>query len=285
MGSNGKFEELIKQRYHSLSSAQKKAADYLFKNMDKSAFQTAVQIGMEAGVSDSSVIRLSYALGYASFSDMQHAMQEQFLDALQDANDTNSVQPLPESDDPIKALIRNEIKNFTELDKQLKTEDINKAADALIEANQVLVMGYFNSFSPAYEFFLRLSMLRPNVHFYRNSETESQRLYTLSKKSVVVAFSFPRHIKDTLSYIRQAKKQDATVISVTDNDLSPYNHESDISFMIDINSDWRTGFLSLSPAFILVYLLMMAIREKGGDEAQQHIDNLMDHYIDQDIYV
>lgn len=64
------FEQLVKERFNNLSTVQKKVAEYLIQQLEKAAFSKAVQIGLKAEVSETTVIRLSYALGFKGFTDM-----------------------------------------------------------------------------------------------------------------------------------------------------------------------------------------------------------------------
>lgn len=280
------FERLLKEKYTCLTASQKKAADYIFQDLQKAALSTVVQLGQEAGISDTSVIRLAYSLGFASFSEMQKAIRRHVLENMgTPAGSGEEMQLHVKSEDPLIRIIGREIQAMDKLAHNLRPGDLERAAEALLQADQVLVMGYFNAYSVADELFCRLSMLRPNVHFYRTTQSESQRLYHLTGKSVVVAVSLPQHIRDTLSFIRQAKKQGAMVITITENELNPYSHEADFSFMVDINVDKETGFALLSPAMVLVFLLMQSVYRKGGDEIRRNLASITGHLSEQGIYL
>ncbi|KUO68058.1 MAG: hypothetical protein APF77_08565 [Clostridia bacterium BRH_c25] len=278
---------MIKEKYNSLSIAQKKAADYIYKNLGKAAFNTAIQLGIEAGVSDSTIIRLSYALGFRSFSAMQETIQKQIMEAANPSyKAVVSEGTVPEDvPDAFTQIVENEILTLRSLLYKLNAQDVRKAAEALINADQVLIMGYFSAFTAAYEFYLNLSMMRSNVFFYRTSEIEFQRLYNLTDKSVVVAVSFPKHIKDIVKFTRDAKKQGATIISVTDMELSPVSCESDISFTVDINSDNETGLILMSSAMTLMYLIIMSIKTQNREKVIAQLENARNNLAEQDVYL
>jgi DNA-binding MurR/RpiR family transcriptional regulator len=58
------FKKLVKEKFPHLSAGQKKVANYLIENLDEAAFKTAFQIGRKAEVSETTVIRLSYAFAW-----------------------------------------------------------------------------------------------------------------------------------------------------------------------------------------------------------------------------
>lgn len=276
MHGNKTLDGLIKEKYGTLSAAQKKAADYIFQNPQKAAFNTAVQIGMEAGTSDSSVIRLSYTLGFRSFSEMQDMIRKQFMDSVNPEPPENG----PEEDSyteamlPYVNIIKEENRNLTRLLKKLNVEDISRAAEALIKADQVLIMGYFYALTPAYEFYLNLSMMRPNVFFYRTTETEYLKLYNLTEQSVVLAVSYPTDITDILKFIGEAKRQGATVISVTNSELSQVSSQSDIPFTVDISIDNESGYILPSSAMAVLYFIIMNIKERDRENVMPRLENV-----------
>lgn len=276
MRSTGNFTELIKDKYSSLSKAQKKAADYIFQNMDKVAFSTAVQIGMEAGVSDTTVIRLAYTLGFRNFSEMQEVIRKQFLDEVNPGKaegmpiDTASEQDA----DYIANVIGKEINCLNQLYKKMNLLDVKRAAAALLEADQVLIMGYFYAFTAAYEFYLNLSMMRDNVFFYRTTETEYHRLYNLTEKSVVIAVSYPTDMNDLLKFMEEAQKRGAQVISVTNSELSRSSREADISFVVDISVDNETGYILQTSAIVLLYFIIMSMKEQNREKVMPYLENV-----------
>ena len=73
------FRELVKEKYELLSPGQKKVATYITENLEECVFKTAQQLGKKADVSETTVIRLSYALGFLGFSDLQAYIQKEFI--------------------------------------------------------------------------------------------------------------------------------------------------------------------------------------------------------------
>lgn len=281
------FEDLIKEKYSALSAAQKKATNYIFENLEKAAFGTAVQIGLEAGVSDSTVIRLSYALGFRSFGEMQGIIQQQIMDTVKPTNRPNNIEVTMVTDhtNPFTKIIEDEILGLSHLLEKLNTRNIQEATNILISADQVLVMGYYSAFTVAYDFYLKLSQMRPNVIFYRTTETEIQRLYSLTSESVVVAVSYPKHIKGTLKFTRQAQKQGAKVISVTESELNTISLESEIPLIVDVNMDRDTGFSPMSQAMVLFHLIIMCIKAQNKDKVLESLKNIDTNLEEEDIYL
>ncbi len=59
-----------------LSKGQRRIAHYLGEHYDKAVFMTASRLGVEVGVSESTVVRFASALGYDGYPQLQRALQE-----------------------------------------------------------------------------------------------------------------------------------------------------------------------------------------------------------------
>ena len=73
------FYTEICKKIPELTPGQVKVANYICGNLEKVVYQTIAQIAKESGVSETTVIRFSYAMGFTSFSDMQTALQNEQL--------------------------------------------------------------------------------------------------------------------------------------------------------------------------------------------------------------
>ena len=73
------FEILVREKITDLSSGQKKVAQYILGHLEESSYLTLTKISREAGVSETTVVRFAYAIGFESFSSMQAALQKEIL--------------------------------------------------------------------------------------------------------------------------------------------------------------------------------------------------------------
>lgn len=73
------IREQIVMRYDALPKMQKKVADFILENPTRAAVMTTTKLSAAIGVSDTTVIRLAYALGYESFMQFQKQIREDML--------------------------------------------------------------------------------------------------------------------------------------------------------------------------------------------------------------
>ena len=74
MNSSLELLNIIRKKREGLSKGQKKIADYVLNNYEKAAFLTALELGNEAGVSESTVVRFASALGLSGYPEFQRKL-------------------------------------------------------------------------------------------------------------------------------------------------------------------------------------------------------------------
>lgn len=273
------FKQLLRDKYSKLPPGQKKTAEYLSENLEQSIFYTAAKIAKEVGVSETTVIRLSYSLDFDSFSDMQKCMQQQFFknghinDSLSDKdNDIDSGQV-----NPFTNIIDKDISILEQMLSHIKMTDLWNTVDSLIQADQVIIAGYRLSYAAAYWFYLKLSMLRKNVTLLPSTFNtfEEIPLSNLNGNSVVFIISFPRYAREALSIAEYVQEREAQLITATDRLLSPVGQLSDIVFTVDLNIS-SNNLYSISSIISLLNIITSGIEMKEPESTSQRIQKLHD---------
>lgn len=278
------IELLVKGEFDGLSAAQKKVAEYLLLHPDECALWTAKQISREAGVSEATVIRLAYALGFGNFSDMQQHLRERMLRSSAAAwSEPSAADSAPDEANRLAGVIENDIAILKQLRQQLDMDDLWKAADLLVRADRVLVAGYRASHAAAYWFSLMLGMIRDDVRLCPSGGDEYAELFQLTEKSAAVVISFPRYSKEIVSLTHVAKRQNAKIIAVTDRLLSPVGRISDIALTTEVNAD--TGMISISSAISLLNVLLCGIKLKDPQQFQMRQQRLEQFYAVSEPYI
>lgn len=277
------FKQLVKEKFSSLSVGQKKVADYLMDNLEICAFKTAFQIGKNAEVSETTVIRLSYALGFESFSNMQSEIQKQFL--LQNKFELENEVVVNDSNvkDTFTKVIESEMNILRNLLEPSNVQEIWKSVDVLINADQVLIVGSRISHVSAYCFASMLGSIRENVNLCTIAGDFFEKFSNLTEKSVVVVFSFPRYAKETLNIANCTKEHGIKLISITDRLLSPIGRISDISLATEENVE--SGTNSIASVISLLDLIIAGIYERDQKRIQLRLQKLEKLYSNYDVFI
>ena len=73
---------VIQDSVHTFSKGQRKIANFILESYDKAAFMTASRLGQRVGVSESTVVRFAFELGYDGYPDMQRSLQKMIRNRL-----------------------------------------------------------------------------------------------------------------------------------------------------------------------------------------------------------
>ncbi|MGV3265651.1 MurR/RpiR family transcriptional regulator [Cytobacillus oceanisediminis] len=275
------MSQLIKESYSSLSPGQRKAAEFIMEHADEAVLLTAFQVGKNAGVSETTVIRLAYALGFSGYSQMQDRIRKEWLAGKQmDYFEDDSSIENAAKENLFKRVIDQERKILRQLLDQVDEREIWKAIDALIRADRVYVGGFGSSFAAAYWFYYTLKQIRGNVYISSPNGFLSEDVCDLTDQSAVVIFSFPRYRKEALKLASFAERQDSGIIAITDRQLSPIGQLAAVTLTTDELMD--SGHHSAASVISLLEVLIAGIDERDHERIAKRQQELEILYAEQE---
>lgn len=275
------LESRVTEIYEKLPKGQKKVAEYLLRNHIEFSISTASQIAKKIDVSEATVIRFSYALNYKSFSHMQKSFQSEFLS---ETNQEKLQVPSTLPDDLEKDLINTIITREVEILQQMQSmdrDDFWETADLLMKTKHVKIVGNLASYSAAYWFYLKLSMMREDVTLLSNELNASFDNLLLSEpeETVFILISMPSYVVNTLNIGKRAKEQGAKILTITDRKLSPTGRIADICLTTDIGIH-SEAMISISSVMSLINLITSGIEFKYEKEISERIRSINKYYTD-----
>ncbi|MCL6575141.1 MurR/RpiR family transcriptional regulator [Kyrpidia sp.] len=259
--------------YDKLSPAQQKVAEYLLQNMEKASYETAVQIARGAGVSEATVVRLAYALGYNSFSEVQRHLRQQVLKGGRSRAPGQTVQA---DTNPLDHVLARDAAVIQGLRETLVREDVDRAVGRIIEADQVLVVGFRGSYAAAQWFFYTLGMMREGVSLIPSDGGNLAGMLSLTERSAVVGISFPRYAAETLRLVGRLKEQGSSIIAITDKRWSPLGRLADIVLAVEAN--YEAGTLSPAGVMSLLNLLVAGVGDRDPERVRLRMQRLEELY-------
>lgn len=239
----------LKESYNQLSYGQKKVAKVFFEEPNKIAFSPAFEIGKHVDVSESTVIRLTQKLGYKGYAEVQGIVQkdlakERVLTQYKEVSNISNKQSF------LHDLMQGDAENILQLQRTIREEDFLKAVLTISKAKKIYITGNLLSYGLAHFFTQWLNMVLENTQLIIHGDGQYyHQLSMIQPEDVVIALIFPRYMKDTVETVKLSKGLGASVISITDSELSPVCVHSDIVLKVPINSsiniDSYTAVLSL----------------------------------------
>lgn len=196
----------ILQKYKTFTDSQKKIADYLVENLDRTAFITLEDISSEVGVSTATVIRFARTLGYSGYTELQKDLQNIIKSKVALPYRLDKPTEIPQ-DKLLYDSFENDIKNVQLTLSHLDKDVLQDTIQLINSAKSVYILGMRGAFTLAYYMFSRLGQIKRNVHLVQSvGESEPEELISITKDDVCIAYFFqriPKKIAILLSWLKQ----------------------------------------------------------------------------------
>ena len=255
----------IEKNMGGFSKGQKLIARFILENYDKAAFMTASRLGKTVHVSESTVVRFATQLGYDGYPSMQRALQELIRGKL------TSIQRIQATDTDLggSALISNVLQRDMEKIRmaidQTDGAEFDRIVEKIVSAHKIYIVGFRSSaFLAGYlNFYYRL-IFDNVVQIQSGASGTFDQLFRVKEGDVVISISFPRYSELAIKTIQYARERGATVIGVTDSEISPIYQTSHFSILV--RNEMISFIDSLAaPMSILNALILATARKKGAD--------------------
>lgn len=217
------FQAKIDAVYGSLSKGNRKIADYIKENYEKASFMTAAGLGEAVGVSESTVVRFAANIGFKGYPELQKYLQEMVKSQLTSVQRMDVAANRFDGDDFIDTALSADIEMIKATRDGVSREAFSKSVDAINSAKKIYILGVRSSASVASFAAFYLRFLYDNVVLIDTSAASElfEQMFRIGSEDVCIAISFPRYSNQTVNALSFAKDRGATIISVTDGEMSP----------------------------------------------------------------
>ena len=275
--------ERLNQTGKRLSKGHRYIAEYIVQNYDKAVFMTASTLGQKVGVSESTVVRFAYALGYDGYPQLQRAMQELVrhrLTAVQRFEMTSNLS----QNQVLQAVLKGDIQNIRSTMEQMDESRFDNAVSKIVSARSIYVMGV-RSAAPLAQFLgYYLHFVFDNVHVASNGAIDIlEKISRINESDVMIGISFPRYSTRTIDSMKYALSCGAQVIGITDGPMSPLTEVSSECLMA--RTDMASFVDSLAAPLSLINALIVSVSLRRRDELSQHLSRLEDLWQENNIYL
>lgn len=274
----------IQENMTSFSKGQKLIANFILSSYDKAAFMTACKLGKTVNVSESTVVRFAAELGYDGYPSMQKALQEMIRNKL------TSIQRIEVSNDRIgdqdimSMVMQSDIEKIRLTLEETDRTSFSRAVEAISSARRVYILGVRSASALANFMSFYFTFIFDNVvHVDTTSISEVfEQVMRIGPDDVLIGLSFPRYSKRTVKAMQYAKKQGATVIAITDSDVSPLANIADVSLFAI--SDMASFVDSLVAPLSLVNALIVAVSRVKNDQLEATFGKLESIWAEYEVY-
>ncbi|MEW6262040.1 MAG: MurR/RpiR family transcriptional regulator [Thermodesulfobacteriota bacterium] len=260
------FESLILEKMDRLTTAQQRVANFIIEHYDEALFLTVSRLAMKAGVSEATVIRLTQALGFDGYPDMQRMLRENLQNRLSTVTRAEeAIKHAQDDGDILGQVIRQDTQNLAQTLQNIPVETFNQAVKDIRSARAIYVIGLRGAHAPALIFGLYLSFLRKKVHILTPGIGDVwNNILGIGSEDLVLGISFPRYTRLTVELLAYAHEQGTKVGVITDSVMSPLAREAD--WILPVASRLDSFIESFTASVSVVNALLAAVSIQMPDE-------------------
>ena len=284
-GSAEKVLMQIRNEQGNFSASQALVASYVLDNYYNVPFMSITSLAHNIGVSDNTVIKFCNRLGYNKFTDFKQdlsncARNELVMSKKLSQSDQDMI-----SNTLLAKSLSDDISSIDmTLQDPINAESIEKLLPMIDKANRLYVTGGRSSAILAELFVTMLRYLGVKVYYLDSSSSSAlDNLSIIEKDDLVIAISLPRYTTSVVRSIQLLHDHEIPVVLITDTGLSPALPLADLVLRCKVTSTYY--FPCLAGCVSLISAICRALGASRKDKAAQHISELEQHLIDEDIFI
>jgi DNA-binding MurR/RpiR family transcriptional regulator len=271
---------LLKEILPSCTTAERKVADYILSNPKTVLYYTISELARRSKTSAPAVVRLCKKMRLAGYRELQ-------LLLAKDVYGPKEADDLPPPDFQLDSGVRTEelarktvdgLKTVLDsLIGVIDTQDIERAATAILKARSTAIFGIGASAVVAYDFSLKLVRLGIPCVFSFDPHAQITTACGMGKKDVALVISYSGATAQVLKAAIEAKRSGARLISLTRIGKNAVARISDIALVIPASeSVFRLGAsLSRITQLVVIDVLYSCIVSRNIERAVTLIERSM----------
>lgn len=272
--SSKAFYSRIQEKLESLSKMERKTAECMAENQDKLIYSSITELAELAGTSEATVTRVCTKLGYSGFQALKVSVARELVSQQEKIHEDLKADSPPEM--IIDKIFSSAIDTLTMTRKALDGKAVAGSIEALCRARRIVIVGNGNSGAIALDAqhkFLRIGL---DASAYTDDHMQMIAVVSMTKEDVLIAISHSGSSRDVAEAMQLAKEKGATVISITNNGISPVSKLADIRlYTYSQETKYRTYAISSRMAELtIIDTLYTGVSLRLGDKAIQNFEAL-----------
>lgn len=261
----------LKSTYDSLTKSEKKIANFIMKNFEKTKNMTSYEISSKVNVGQATVIRFSKKLGYSSFSELINSINKLEHEDILEKN-------ISLSDDitTTNTKIANQYIDVVKLTLELNPANIfEEVIEEIINAERIVVLGIGNSAIVSTDFVNKLARVGMNAFTNLDTHLQFSMITNLKKKDLLILISDSGETREIVEAAKLAKQNNTKIISITKftkNKLYAYSDHilKTASFDVNLRLDATTSRIA---QFTIIDMIFINILKTNFSKYKEIISN------------
>ena len=231
------INEDIKRKFVRLSKGQRKVGQFVLENPTVVIANGAAEVGRQANVSESTVIRFCYAMDLSGYVELQEEIRSYLMTQNEGVRVSSTYSTGKHHGLNYGKIMQRDIQNIQDTIGLINDHTLQKSAKWMHEADSIYILGARQAASVASWLSYTLKTLRPNVKQIRtDSDDFVQQINSMSERTTLIVFSFDKHTKDMKTIVEIAKMKKVKIIAITDSALSPLREYTSALFALGMKN-------------------------------------------------
>lgn len=260
----------VEQIQSSLPPSQRLVAAFVLNNYNQIPFLTITKLAHAVGTSNNSVVKFCESLGYSKFTEFKAVFSSYAHDELDMARKISTGQSISQKNNSfLREIQENSESISTTLSDPHNCETIPIVVEKINAAKNIYVFGARSSALFASQLAYQLRYLGLRVQIIPDNSYYLDILSTTGPGDLLIAYSFPRYIKSTLTGLRTAHTNGVDTVVFTDSELSPAVSLADLSLFCSIKTS--SYFLCCTGCIALSDLICNAVATSRREAAVKSV--------------
>ncbi|KQV01345.1 RpiR family transcriptional regulator [Mesorhizobium sp. Root695] len=266
----------INAKLDGMAPGDREIGQYIVDNPDQMLRLSTAALAAEIGRSQSSVVKFSQKLGYASYQELKLAVSEAKAQEWQVPAGVihGSIEVGDSYQVILKKLIGSKLLSMQRTAEANTERIISRTLELLDKARRIHLVGVGASSLVARDFSYKLMKLGRNVLHDSDSHIQMANVSTLGPGDVLFALSYSGASIETLRIAELARKRGTTVIAVTGLHDNPLSRVADIRlYTIADEERARSSSITARDAQLTLTDLLFILLVQKQPDANEYVHN------------
>ncbi|PYF01688.1 MurR/RpiR family transcriptional regulator [Ureibacillus chungkukjangi] len=263
----------LQQKIGELTETQRRVADYIIKHPLDVAFLTVDQLAGVVKTSTTTIMRLTFNLGYSGYTEFQKGLQENLRNQAAPQTRLEANIKGIEDDDLWGRYAETQIRNIQNSIDLISHDTLEHTQKMILSANRIICTSVRSGLPVAQYLTHGLNRLFGNTSLVVADLSDwVDNVVDMDENDIVIAISFPRYARRIIDLARTAKKSGVKIISITDSYSSPIASHSDI--ILPCNSSSIAFHNSAVSAMFVADYIISALAIRYPEQTKKRLDKV-----------
>lgn len=212
-----RLQEALRRNFSRLTKTQKVLAQRLMDSYEDYVFLSIEEAAKILGVHKATLVRLAQKLGYQGYAELRADLQALYRQEVSPGKKLGRTLAETREDNLLQQVVETEISYLKEAVKMIRPEDLERAAELIIQAQRIYICGRGPQGPLAELLAFRLRRFHFDVHtITEEGRAILEKLQLLTNKDVLVIYSFLAIPKEYQIAIEVASEVGCPVVLFTD---------------------------------------------------------------------